>query len=194
VIEAYLAGMEQRLERGPSLQSVASVASFFVSRVDGKVDLLLGTPDHPLRGKIAIANAAAAYALFERTLESARWERLAHAGARPQRPLWASTSTKDPRLPDIYYVEALAAPRTVNTMPPETLDAYRDHGKPAIRIHESVEAAPAQLKALADAGIDLSAVTAELELDGVAKFAASHAAVLAGIEAKAGELATASRR
>jgi transaldolase len=127
--------------------------------------------------------------IFERTLATARWARLARAGARPQRPLWASTSTKDPRLPDVYYVEALAAPRTVNTLPPETFDAYRDHGNPAIRIQESVAAAPAQLRALAEAGIDLKAVTRELEADGVAKFAASYAAVLAGIDAKAGALA-----
>jgi transaldolase len=108
--------------------------------------------------------------------------------------LWASTSTKDPRLPDTYYVEALVAPRTVNTMPPETLDAYRDHGKPAARVQEGVAAAPAQLMELAQGGIDLGAITRELEDDGVAKFAASYAAVLAGIEAKAGALATAGRR
>jgi transaldolase len=190
VIDAFLAGMERRLDHGLPLASVASVASFFVSRVDGKVDALLDrTPAHPLRGRIAIANACAAYQLFDQTLNGARWERLAHAGARPQRPLWASTSTKDPRLPDVYYVEALVAPRTVNTMPPETLDAYRDHGKPALRIQEGVDSAPARLGALAEAGVDLDTVTRELEEDGVAKFAASHAAVLAGIEAKAGTLA-----
>jgi transaldolase/transaldolase/glucose-6-phosphate isomerase len=190
VVEAFLAGMELRLDRGLSVRTLASVASFFVSRVDGKVDPLLArTPDHPLRGRIAIANAGMAYGLFERTLATRRWDRLARAGARPQRPLWASTSTKDPRLPDIYYVEALAAPNTVNTLPPETFDAYRDHGHPVIRIQESVAAAPAQLDALAEAGIDLKTVTAELEAEGVAKFAASYAAVLAGIESKAGALA-----
>ena len=188
VIEAFLTGLETRLNRGLPLQEIASVASFFVSRVDGKVDALLD-PKHPLRARIAIANAGMAYGLFERTLSSARWDRLVRAGARPQRPLWASTSTKDPRLPDIYYVEALAAPQTVNTLPPETFDAYRDHGDPAIRIHESVAAAPVQLDALAEAGIDLETVTRELEADGVAKFAASCAAVLAGIDAKAGALA-----
>ena len=190
VVEAFLAGLELRLDRGLSIQAIASVASFFVSRVDGKVDALLDrTPDHPLRGKIAIANASIAYDIFERTLTTPRWDRLAHAGARPQRPLWASTSTKDPRFPDIYYVEALAAPHTVNTLPPETFDAYRDHGNPGIRIQESVAAAPAQLDDLADAGIDLKTVTRELEADGVAKFAASFAAVLAGIDTKAGALA-----
>ncbi|HWN17836.1 MAG TPA: transaldolase [Gemmatimonadales bacterium] len=190
VVEAFLAGMELRLSRGLSIQAVASVASFFVSRVDGKVDALLDrTPGHPLRGKIAIANAGMAYSVFERTLATPRWDRLARAGARPQRPLWASTSTKDPSLPDVYYVEALAAPQTVSTLPPETFNAYRDHGDPKIRIQEHVAAAPAQLDALAEAGIDLKAVTRELEAEGVAKFAASYAAVLAGIDAKAGALA-----
>ncbi len=192
VIEAWLAGMEQRLGRGEPLGTVASVASFFVSRVDGKVDALLdgATPGatSPLRGRIAIANAAAAYRLFEWSLGTPRWDRLAKAGARPQRPLWASTSTKDPRYPDTYYVEALVAPRTVNTLPPETFAAYRDHGRPAVRIRESIAASTAELKALEERGIDLAAVTRELEEDGVAKFAASYRSLLAGIEAKAGEL------
>lgn len=192
VIEAWLAGLEQRLSRGEPLDAVGSVASFFVSRVDGKVDPLLdraasGDP-HRLRGRTAIANAAAAYRLFEWSLGTARWDRLAKAGARPQRPLWASTSTKDPRYPDTYYVEALVAPRTVNTLPPETFAAYRDHGRPAVRIRESIAAGTEELKALAAAGIDLAAITRELEADGVAKFAASYRSLLAGIEAKAGEL------
>jgi transaldolase len=192
VIEAWLAGMEQRLGRGEPPGPVASVASFFVSRVDGKVDALLDRARpgvaSPLRGRIAIANAAAAYRLFEWSLGTPRWDRLAKAGARPQRPLWASTSTKDPRYPDTHYVEALVAPRTVNTLPPETFAAYRDHGRPAVRIRESIAASTAELKALEEWGIDLAAVTRELEEDGVAKFAASYRSLLAGIEAKAGEL------
>jgi transaldolase len=195
VIEAWLEGMERRLERGLALAPVASVASFFVSRVDGKVDPALdrlaesGSGEaSQLRGKIAIANACAAYRLFEWSLGTPRWDRLAKAGARPQRPLWASTSTKDPRYPDVYYVEALVAPRTVNTLPPETFSAYRDHGRPAVRIQDGMAAAPAQFKALADLGIDIGRVTHELEEDGVAKFAASYRSLLAGIEAKAGEL------
>jgi transaldolase len=163
-----------------------------VSRVDGKVDSLLdsATPGatSPLRGRIAIANAAAAYRLFEWSLGTPRWDRLAKAGARPQRPLWASTSTKDPRYPDTHYVEALVAPRTVNTLPPETFAAYRDHGRPAVRIRESIAASTAELKALEQRGIDLAAITRELEQDGVAKFAASYRSLLAGLEAKAGEL------
>jgi len=190
VVEAFLAGMELRLERGFLIQAIGSVASFFVSRVDAKLDALLArTAGHQLLGKIAIANASMAYSIFERTLNTPRWDKLAREGARPQRPLWASTSTKDPRLPDVYYVEALAAPHTVNTLPPETFAAYRDHGNPVIRIRESLAAAPGQLDALAEAGIDLKTVTRELEADGVAKFAASYAAVLAGIDTKAGALA-----
>jgi len=195
VIEAWLAGLARRLEAGGVLSSVASVASFFVSRVDGKVDPLLDRAGHDaLRGRIAIANAWAAYRLFDWSLSQPRWQRLAQAGARPQRPLWASTSTKDPRYPDTYYVEALVAPRTVNTLPPETFAAYRDHGTPVVQAQDGMAVAPERLKALAAAGIDLAAVTRELEDDGVAKFAASYAAVLATIETKAGALALAQGR
>jgi transaldolase len=190
VIDAFLDGLDRRHTAGRPLRQVASVASFFVSRVDGKVDPLLDRLGDPsgLRGRMAIANACAAYRLFEWSLGTPRWERLARAGARPQRPLWASTSTKDPRYADVHYVEALVAPRTVNTLPPETFAAYRDHGRPAVRVQEGVAAAPALLKALDDLGIDLAAITRELEADGVAKFAASYASLLAGIEAKAGAL------
>jgi len=195
VIEAWLAGLEQRLAEGGDLGPVSSVASFFVSRVDGKVDPLLDRAGHDaLRGRIAIANACAAYRLFEGSLGTPRWQRLAQAGARPQRPLWASTSTKDPRYPDTFYVEALVAPRTVNTLPPETFAAYRDHGNPVVRMQEGMAVAPERLKALAAAGIDLAAVTRELEDDGVAKFAASYTGVLGTIETKAGALAVAQGR
>ena len=194
VIEAFLAGLERRVEKGLPVASIASVASFFVSRVDGKVDPLLDKIDvgahrgAPLRGTAAIANACIAYRLFETSLAQPRWGRLAAAGAQPQRPLWASTSTKDPRFPDTYYVEALVAPRTVNTLPPETLVAYRDHGNPAVRIQDGIAAAPGQLQALAGAGIDLARVTRELEDEGVEKFAASYRSLLAAIEAKIGQL------
>jgi transaldolase len=190
VIEAFLNGLDRRLDAGLPLRPVNSVASFFVSRVDGKVDPLLDRLGDPsgLRGRIAIANACAAYRLFEWSVGTPRWDRLAKAGARPQRPLWASTSTKDPRYTDVHYVEALVAPRTVNTLPPETFAAYRDHGRPAVRIQEGVATAPGQLKTLADLGIDLAAITRELEIEGVAKFAASYTSVVAGIEVKAGAL------
>lgn len=195
VIEAFLDGLERRFAAGLPLRPITSVASFFVSRVDGKTDPLLDRLGDPkgLRGQVAIANACAAYRLFEWSLGTPRWDRLAKAGARPQRPLWASTSTKDPRYSDVHYVEALVAPRTVNTLPPETFAAYRDHGSPAVRIQEGVAAAPEQLRALGELGIDLGAITQELETEGVAKFAASYGALLAGIEGKAAMLAGAGR-
>ncbi len=190
VIEAFLAALEQRTARNQPIDRLASVASFFVSRVDTKVDPQLDAKGDPegIRGTIAIANAAMAYKLFEETLGRERWRRLAAAGARPQRPLWASTSTKDPKYPDIYYVEALVAPQTVDTMPPATFEAYRDHGNPESRIHDAIERAPAQLAALEKSGISLRQVTQELEDEGVEKFSASYTSLLDGVRAKAGAL------
>jgi transaldolase len=191
VINAYLGGLEARVQQGLPVDRIASVASFFVSRLDTKIDPVLAQLNAPdeLRSKAAIANAAMAYELFERTIHSHRWERLAAQGAGVQRPLWASTSTKSPALPDVYYVEALIAPKTVNTLPPVTYDAYRDHGRPEIRIHETMSAAPSQLAALADVGIDLKAVTAELESEGVASFANSYRSLVAEIESKIEQMA-----
>ena len=197
VIDAYLDGLEQRAALGLPLDRIASVASFFVSRVDAKIDPIIdrkaaeSPPPRaaPLRGTAAIANACEAYRVFEESLRTSRWDRLCAAGARPQRPLWASTSTKDPRYPDTYYVEALVAADTVNTLPPETFAAYRDHGRPEIRIHQGIATAPAVFEALAAAGISLADVTRELEEEGVAKFAASYVSLLAGIETKCGALA-----
>jgi transaldolase len=190
VIDAFERGLERRLAAGASVERVASVASFFVSRVDTRVDALLdrGGAAPELRGTAGIANAAAAYGVFEQSLAAPRWARLAGAGALPQRPLWASTGTKDPRYPDVYYVEALIAPLTVNTLPPETLAAYRDHGRPAVRIRDAMADAPSRLAALGAAGIDLGGVTRFLEEDGVARFAASYQALVEGIAAKAGAL------
>lgn len=189
VIEAFLAGLERRAAKGQPLARIASVASFFVSRVDTRVDPLLDQGGHSgLRSRAAIANACAAYAVFERAFSGPRWEELASLGARPQRPLWASTSTKDPKLPDTYYVEALIGPHTVNTLPPDTFRAYRERGHPEVRIRQGVAAAPELLRSLRQAGIDLDRVTAELEDDGVQKFAASYASLLEGIEAKVGAL------
>ncbi|HEX9165272.1 MAG TPA: transaldolase [Gemmatimonadales bacterium] len=192
VIEAFLQGVEQAAAARPdAVGRLASVASFFVSRLDGKVDSWLDANGgaRALRGTAAIANACAAYAVFQDTFCGPRWEGLAARGARVQRPLWASTSTKDPAYPDVYYVEALVAAQTVNTLPPATFDAYRDHGQPNVRIGEGMARAPGQLQALADAGIDLAAVTHTLEVEGVKSFAKSYADLLAGIEAKAGALA-----
>jgi transaldolase len=190
VIEAFLRGLERRRAAGHPIDRLASVASFFVSRVDAKVDPLLDKAGDPaaLRGTIAIANAAMAYASFERSLATPRWQALAGAGARPQRPLWASTSTKDPRYPDTHYVEPLVAPHTVTTLPPETLDAYRDHGTPEVRIQRTIAQAPERLAVLAAAGIDLGGITRALESEGVEKFAESYRKLLKGIEAKASAL------
>lgn len=192
VIEAFFRGIEQRAAVGEPVDRVVSVASFFVSRVDGRVDPELDKKGDPskLRGTIAIANAAAAYALFEEEFKGPRWEKLVARGAQVQRPLWASTSTKDPKYPDTYYVDALIAPHTVNTLPPETFAAFGAHGKAVVRIRDAMAKAPARLEALAGCGIDLGAVTAFLEDDGVAKFAASYASLLAGIDAKAHALSS----
>jgi len=189
VMQAYLRGLERRASAGLPLAHVASVASFFVSRVDTKIDPLLEAAGRrDLRGTIAIANACLAYAAFEEVFRGPRWAALAAKGAKVQRPLWASTSTKDPALPDVYYVEALIAPQTVNTLPPETFAAYRDHGNPAPRVAEGTTTAPERLAALAAAGIDLGRATDELEAEGVEKFAASFRSLLSGIDAKAGAL------
>jgi transaldolase len=186
VMAAWFAAVERRVSAGQPVDRLASVASFFVSRVDTLVDQKLGNQPAAahLRGKAAIANACLAYQAFEQQFRGPRFAALARHGAQLQRPLWASTSTKDPSLPDVYYVEALLGPDTVNTLPPETLDAYRDHGDPRVRIHEAGARAAALLEELAGHGIDLAAVTGELEEDGVRKFCASYDAVVKTVAAK----------
>ncbi len=178
VVDAFFAGLERRVAAGQPVIGLASVASFFVSRVDGKVG----------GGSAAIANAALAYQAFEELFETPRWESLAAKGAMVQRPLWASTSTKDPALPDVYYVEALIAPLTVNTLPPATFAAYRDHGKPANRIREAIAGAGRVLNELAARGVNLDQVTETLEVEGVRSFAASFDSLLKVIEQKAAVL------
>ncbi len=140
VMEAYLGGLEERLSGGRSIDHISSVASFFVSRVDSKVDALL-PQDSPLRGRIAIANAKLAYDDFLHTFSGDRWEKLKSAGARVQRPLWASTSTKNPAYNDTLYVDNLVGPDTVNTVPPQTLDAARDHAVTQVTITQGVDQA-----------------------------------------------------
>jgi len=178
VVDAFFAGLEQRLAAGRPVIGLASVASFFVSRVDSKVG----------GGTAAIANAALAYQTFRQLFETPRWESLSARGAMVQRPLWASTSTKDPTLPDVYYVEALIAPLTVNTLPPATFAAYRDHGRPELRIRAAIEASGKVLNDLARAGVDLDQVTRTLEIEGVKSFAASFDSLLKVIEQKAAVL------
>jgi transaldolase/glucose-6-phosphate isomerase len=169
VSEAYLAGLERLADSGGDLAKVASVASFFVSRVDAAVDKLL-SDDSPLRGKTAIANAKAAYLRFKETYEGQRFAALNKRGARVQRLLWASTGVKNPHYRDVMYVEELVGPDTVSTIPPATLDAFRDHGRPRLSLTENLDQASRQLAALKELGIDLDAVTRRLKDEGVDLF------------------------
>lgn len=178
VVDAYLDGLEQARAKGLDLTTIESVASFFVSRVDAAVDPqldALGTPEAAeLRGSIAVANARLAYRYFEEVSASERWRGLATAGAQPQRPLWASTGVKDPAYPDTLYVDELVAPDTVNTMPGKTLEAVAEHGD--VRgdtVTPAYDDAVTRLERLAGLGIDIDAVTAQLEHEGVDKFEAS---------------------
>ncbi|HEU4321316.1 MAG TPA: transaldolase [Acidimicrobiia bacterium] len=188
VMEAYIAGLEDFQTVGGDLSSVASVASFFVSRFDNEVDRRLdeiGSNDaHDLKGHLAVANARAAYGLFLETFASPRFEDLSDLGARPQKPLWASTSTKNPAYSDLLYVEGLVATDTVNTMPLGTIDAYQDHGDPAPASFDAVDIVRAtdQLERLADLGIDYADVVATLEEEGVQKFTASWNELLDKVE------------
>jgi transaldolase len=174
VVDAFLSGLEQRVASGAPVDGVASVASFFVSRIDTLVDARLdamGTPEaRKLRGEAAIASARCAYAIMQEWMAGERWRKLAQAGAHPQRLLWASTSTKDPAYPDTKYVEPLIGPNTINTMPRSTLDAYRDHGQPAVRVTDNLEGSRAILRALQELGIEPEAVSEQLEREGVRKF------------------------
>lgn len=177
VADAYLAGLEDRARRGEAIGRIASVASFFLSRIDTAVDGLIDRAEPAaaaLRGEAAIASARRAYAAYEEMLASPRWQALAAAGARPQRLLWASTGTKDKRYPDTRYVDALVGPDTVTTLPRDTLDAYRDHGRPAIRIHDRIDEAMALPGRLAAYGIDLETIASDLEQDGIGKFESAY--------------------
>jgi transaldolase len=203
VIEAYLAGLEAlqaRRDAGeqvPAVSDVHGVASFFISRIDTAVDRRLDLlaaeaaaggkqPEvlETMRGKTAVANARAAYKLFRERFAGPRWEALGAKGANPQRPLWASTSTKDPRYSDILYVQELIGPETVNTMPLATMEAYRDHGEPAETVTTGVDVALEHLQGLERSGISMAEVTAQLEADGVKAFSESYEALWAAIEAK----------
>ena len=182
VIDAYLAGLEERLRRGQPVEHVSSVASFFVSRVDTAVDRLLADRGRgDLAGRAAVANARLAFGYASTAFDGPRFAALRAAGARPQRPLWASTGTKDPRYSDVKYVEELAGPGVVNTMPPATLAAFRDHGVAQDRLTGSGREAQATLDELVAAGIDIDAVTKRLLEDGIAGFAASMDELLAGL-------------
>ncbi len=189
VAEAYLRGLERRRAQGLPLERIASVASFFVSRLDTALDPVLAERQPELQGRIANANAKLAYQEYLEIVGGAHFAALRAAGARPQRLLWASTSTKNPAYPDLLYVDNLIGPDTVNTMPPATYTAFRDHGSVAQTLDQDVDEALAHLAALPELGIDLSAVTDQLELDGVNAFIQSFENLLAAIEAKARTLA-----
>ena len=190
VVEAYIRGVERLVADGGDPTRVASVASFFVSRVDTEADKRLEA--HPeLQGKLAVANAKLAYAHYKEAFTGERWARLASAGATKQRCLWASTSTKNPAYRDVVYVEELIGPETVNTMPLETIEAFQDHGEVAPTLERGVEEAHALLAELDRVGVDYDDVTETLEREGVEKFAASFEQLLEGVRAKRGELVSA---
>lgn len=202
VMDAYAEGLERRAAAGGDLSRVRSVASFFVSRVDSKVDAAIdartatlpaGSTERSelagLRGQAAIANARLAYAAFERTTVEPRFRALGAKGAHVQRPLWASTSTKDPAYRDVRYIEELIGPDTVNTVPPATLDAFNDHGVVETRIRRELDAAEALFPRLTALGVPVEALIGELEAEGVASFAKSYDDLLGTLETKRRELA-----
>jgi transaldolase len=190
VAESYLRGIERLVAAGGDPSQVASVASFFVSRIDTEADRRLdelGGNDH-LKGKLAVANAKLAYQHYKAEFAGPRWEYLAGKGATPQRVLWASTSTKNPAYKDTMYVEELIGADTVNTMPEETIRAYQNHGEPEPRLEQGVEQARRLLEELAEAGVDYDDLTDTLEREGVEKFSASFDELLEALGAKQAEL------
>ena len=193
VIEAYMAGLEDRIKQGKSIDTIHSVASFFVSRVDTEVDKRLDaaadTSGEDLHGKAAIANAKLAYKLFQESVDSPRWKAIAAKGGTVQRPLWASTSTKNPKYRDVMYVEELIGPHTVNTMPPQTVVAFMDHGKVERTVDAKLDEAHHTIDALEQRGIKMRDVTDKLLTDGLASFQKSFDGLLANIEKKMAALA-----
>jgi transaldolase len=198
VMDAYWDGIAERVAAGLSVRAVRSVASFFVSRVDTLVDRLLdeAAASNPgrasdlaaLKGRAAVANAQLAYRRFQQRMASPAVAKLVAQGARPQRPLWASTSTKNPAYPDLLYVDTLVGPDTVNTVPPATLRAILDHALAERTVDRDFSGAEAVMAELRSAGIDMDAVTAQLEAEGVAAFEASFRKLLNGLAAKAERL------
>jgi transaldolase len=191
VMEAYLAGLERLAEAGGDLGAVHSVASFFVSRVDTEVDRRLGKAgaDPALAGRAAVAQAKLAYELFQRHFSGPRWDALAAEGAHPQRPLWASTSTKNPAYPDLLYVDSLIGPDTVNTMPDATMEAFQDHGQVARTVDTDVDGARRLLEEeLPEVGVELADVSKTLEEEGVSTFVKSWDEVIQSLSDKANSL------
>lgn len=192
VMDAYVAGLESRAARGLEVSGIQSVASFFISRVDNDIDELLNSDGSPealeLRGKAAISQARLAYALFQTTFSGPRWEKLSALGASVQRPLWASTSTKNPSYSDTLYVDELIGPMTVNTIPEATLNAFAEHGNPTRSIDMNVSAAVDIWKSLRTFGVDVDEVARKLERQGVASFIKSFEELVDALNQKASSL------
>ncbi|MGD8353109.1 MAG: bifunctional transaldolase/phosoglucose isomerase [Pseudomonadota bacterium] len=187
--QAYILGLKKRAAENRPVDTIASVASFFVSRLDTDIDRVLDDMGlHELTGRAAVANAKLAYDRFTRIFSGQDWNRMVAAGAHIQRPLWASTSTKNPSYPDTKYVDSLIGPDTVNTMPMETFNAFMDHGSPSLSLSESVEDASRHIRQLQDAGVDLERITGDLLVKGVELFASSYDSLLEGISRKAAKL------
>ncbi|HEY9226701.1 MAG TPA: transaldolase [Gemmatimonadaceae bacterium] len=194
VIDAYMSGLEDRVAAGKDISTLHSVASFFVSRVDSEIDKRLDAQIaakpadkaalESLKGKAAIANAKMAYKLFQTETASPRWKSLEAKGATVQRPLWASTSTKNPSYRDVMYVEELIGPDTVNTMPPQTIEAFRDHGIVARTVDAAVDEAEQTIRTLEQRGISMRDVTDKLLVDGLASFQKSFETLIAGLQKK----------
>lgn len=189
VAEAYVTGLESRVARGEPIDRIASVASFFISRIDSKIDDKIdagvgGDEAKALKGKVAIANAKLAYAWYEEFITSTRWQALAAKGAQPQRLLWASTGTKNPDYPDTLYLDTLIGRDTVNTVPPKTLDAFRDHGTAAATLTQDVAGARHIIAEAQRLGLDLDGVTDALVEEGVASFSKAFDDLLGAIAAK----------
>jgi len=183
VTEAYISGLEDRLAKGLPIDSISSVASFFLSRIDVIVDPLLDEKGlGEFKGEVAIASAKKAYEIYKRVFTTGRWDKLAAAGAKPQRLLWASTSSKNPAFKDTKYVEALIGKDTVDTVPLETIEAFRDHGVAADTLEQGLDEATALLEKLKTAGIDIDAITQQLEDEGIEKFNKPFEKLLQAIE------------
>jgi transaldolase len=191
VAEAYIAGLEKLVAGGGDASVVPSVASFFVSRVDTEADKRLDAAGghDDLKGKLAVANAKLAYEAYKEIFSGDRWEALAAQGARPQRCLWASTSTKNPAYPDTLYVDELIGPDTVNTMPPETIEAFQDHGTVEVTIDKDLDEAHRVFERFEEAGIDYDDIVRVLEEEGVQKFSDSFKELLSDVKEKRDALA-----
>lgn len=189
VVDAYLSGLEERAKEGKEINNIASVASFFISRIDTAVDnALTEKGNEDLKGKIAIANGKLVYKKCDEIFAGERFKKLEEKGAKRQRLLWASTSTKNPAYSDVLYIEELIGNNTVNTVPPATIDAYKDHGKPQERITTNVDEATAQMEKLSGLGIDFIRITEKLTEDGVVLFANSFKELMDEIENKKKEI------